>query len=47
MDRSSPSKIAKDLADQFVDSVNPNYNDRVALLRTTTGVKDEDIKAYE
>ena len=47
MERSSPSKIARDLADHFVDAVNPKYEDRVALLRKTTGVRDEDIVEYE
>jgi hypothetical protein len=40
MDYPSPSKIAQDLADDIIDSQNPTYEERLDLLRKTSGVNE-------
>ena len=40
----SPKKIAKDLARQ---KSNPTFDERMALLRRSTGIKEEHVQEYQ
>jgi hypothetical protein len=46
MDRPSPSKIANDLANEYMRTTSPSFEQRLSTLKRTTGVRPEDVEEY-